>query len=245
MPFPQKLYRVTNSNISNSTVRTFSSFLPLFTHLIARLSHRRRLENIRFRVFFFGDFNVSDLHRAFECEALRFPPQPGIEAAEETIGFRVPQVRCKLRLNYINRGEQNEKTAYSKARLARACKLFIVHGGGAALAACGKTETPEPTETPLPAPAVQTAAPETVKRTRGGEALVKAVSDKTGKAFGSVKIAFDACCVALAVALSFILCGEILEVREGTLVAALLTGVFVNLFGRLFTSFGNAESPAV
>ena len=73
----------------------------------------------------------------------------------------------------------------------------------------------------------------------------KAVSDKTGKAFGSVKIAFDACCVALAVALSFILCGEILEVREGTLVAALLTGVFVNLFGRLFTSFGNAESPAV
>ena len=245
MPFPQKLYRVTNSNISNSTVRTFSSFLPLFTHLIARLSHRRRLENVRFRVFFFGDFNVSDLHRAFECEALRFPPQPGIEAAEETIGFRVPQVRCKLRLNYINRGEQNEKTAYSKARLARACKLFIVHGGGAALAACGKTETPEPTETPLPAPAVQTAAPETVKRTRGGEALVKAVSDKTGKAFGSVKIAFDACCVALAVALSFILCGEILEVREGTLVAALLTGVFVNLFGRLFTSFGNAESPAV
>ena len=236
---------MTNSNISNSTVRTFSSFLPLFTHLISRLSHRRRLENIRFRVFFFGDFNVSDLHRAFECEALRFPPQPGIEAAEETIGFRVPQVRCKLRLNYINRGEQNEKTAYSKARLARACKLFIVHGGGAALAACGKTETPEPTETPLPAPAVQTAAPETVKRTRGGERRVKAVSDKTGKAFGSVKIAFDACCVALAVALSFILCGEILEVREGTLVAALLTGVFVNLFGRLFTSFGNAESPAV
>ena len=236
---------MTNSNISNSTVRTFSSFLPLFTHLIARLSHRRRLENIRFRVFFFGDFNVSDLHRAFECEALRFPPQPGVEAAEETIGFRVPQVRCKLRLNYINRGEQNEKTAYSKARLARACKLFIVHGGGAALAACGKTETPEPTETPLPAPAVQTAAPETVKRTRGGKRRVKAVSDKTGKAFGSVKIAFDACCVALAVALSFILCGEILEVREGTLVAALLTGVFVNLFGRLFTSFGNAESPAV
>ena len=29
-----------------------------------------------------------------------------------------------------------------------------------------------------------------------GEALVKAVSDKTGKAFGSMKIAFDACCVA-------------------------------------------------
>lgn len=78
-----------------------------------------------------------------------------------------------------------------------------------------------------------------------GEALVKAVSDKTGKAFGSMKIAFDACCVALAVALSFILCGEILEVREGTLVAALLTGVFVNLFGRLFASGKNAESNAV
>ncbi len=78
-----------------------------------------------------------------------------------------------------------------------------------------------------------------------GEALVKAVSDKTGRAFGSVKIAFDACCVVLAVALSFVLCGEILEVREGTLVAALLTGVFVNLFGRLFASTENAESTAV
>ena len=78
-----------------------------------------------------------------------------------------------------------------------------------------------------------------------GEALVKAVSDKTGKAFGSMKIAFDACCVALAVAQSFILCGEILEVREGTLVAALLTGVFVNLFGRLFASGKNEESTAV
>ena len=42
-----------------------------------------------------------------------------------------------------------------------------------ALAACGKTETPELTETPLPAPAVQTAAPETVKRTRGGKRRVK------------------------------------------------------------------------
>lgn len=31
------------------------------------------------------------------------------------------------------------------------------------LAACGKTETPKPTETPLPPPAVQTAAPEAVK----------------------------------------------------------------------------------
>lgn len=78
-----------------------------------------------------------------------------------------------------------------------------------------------------------------------GEALVKAVSDKTGKAFGSMKIAFDACCVALAVTLSFILCGEILEVREGTLIAALLTGVFVNLFGRLFASGKNEESTAV
>ena len=150
---------MTNSNISNSTVRTFSSF---FTHVYAPYCPSFASKKTRkhpFSGLFFGDFNVSDLHRAFECEALRFPPQPGIEAAEETIGFRVPQVRCKLRLNYINRGEQNEKTAYSKARLARACKLFIVHGGGAALAACGKTETPEPTETPLPAPSAKPAAP--------------------------------------------------------------------------------------
>lgn len=47
-----------------------------------------------------------------------------------------------------------------------------------------------------------------------GEALVKAVSYKTGKAFGSMKIAFDAGCVVLAVILSLVLCGRILEVRE-------------------------------
>lgn len=78
-----------------------------------------------------------------------------------------------------------------------------------------------------------------------GEALVKAVSDKTGHAFGSVKIGFDASCVALAVALSFVLCGRILEVREGTLAAALLTGVFVNLFGRLFAGAKSAEKTGV
>ena len=78
-----------------------------------------------------------------------------------------------------------------------------------------------------------------------GEALVKAVSDKTGHAFGSVKIGFDASCVALAVALSFVLCDRILEVREGTLAAALLTGVFVNLFGRLFAGAKIAEKTGV
>ena len=77
-----------------------------------------------------------------------------------------------------------------------------------------------------------------------GEALVKAVSYKTGKAFGSMKIAFDAGCVVLAVILSLVLCGRILEVREGTLAAALLTGVFINLFGRLMPAHRSAESAA-
>lgn len=77
-----------------------------------------------------------------------------------------------------------------------------------------------------------------------GEALVKVVSYKTGFAFGSMKIAFDAACVVLAAVLSLALCGRILEVREGTLAAALLTGVFINLFGRLMPVHRSAESAA-
>ena len=67
-----------------------------------------------------------------------------------------------------------------------------------------------------------------------GEAFVKAVSDTIKKDFGSVKICFDILCVVSSLIISLILCsGTIVGTREGTVIAALLTGVCVKLFSRL------------
>lgn len=66
-----------------------------------------------------------------------------------------------------------------------------------------------------------------------GEAFVKAVSDRTGHNFGNVKIAFDVGCVVLAAGLSLLLFrGQIIGVREGTVISALLTGLVVKFFVR-------------
>lgn len=64
-----------------------------------------------------------------------------------------------------------------------------------------------------------------------GEAFVKAVSDVVNKSFGNVKIAFDVSCVILAVLLSLLFFDfRIVGVREGTVIAAVLTGMTVKLF---------------
>lgn len=64
-----------------------------------------------------------------------------------------------------------------------------------------------------------------------GEAFVKAISDQTGKAFGNVKIAFDVSCVILAIILSMIFFDlKIIGTREGTILAALLTGTMVKWY---------------
>lgn len=67
-----------------------------------------------------------------------------------------------------------------------------------------------------------------------GEAFVKAVSDTLHKKFGNVKIMFDISCVILSVILSLIFFDfKIVGTREGTLIAAVLTGLFVKLFMKL------------
>ncbi len=67
-----------------------------------------------------------------------------------------------------------------------------------------------------------------------GEAFVKAISDTANKNFGNVKICFDISCVVFSVILSLIFFDwKIVGTREGTLVAALFTGISVKLFTRL------------
>lgn len=69
-----------------------------------------------------------------------------------------------------------------------------------------------------------------------GEGLVKAISDVSGMKFGNVKVGFDLSIVALAVALSLVFFGQVYGVREGTLIAAILTGLVVKLFTKMMST---------
>ncbi len=62
-----------------------------------------------------------------------------------------------------------------------------------------------------------------------GEYFVHVASRRFRREFGSVKIMFDVSLVIIAIGCSWILAGRVDGVREGTLVAALLTGPLVRL----------------
>lgn len=69
-----------------------------------------------------------------------------------------------------------------------------------------------------------------------GEAFVKAISDTLNKNFGNVKICFDIFCVVLSILLSLLFFnGAVVGTREGTIISAFLTGVFVRLFTKLLS----------
>lgn len=66
-----------------------------------------------------------------------------------------------------------------------------------------------------------------------GEAFVNVVAGKLNKNFGNVKTVFDFCCVSLAVILSLIFFNFRIEgVREGTVLAVILTGTTVKLISK-------------
>lgn len=70
-----------------------------------------------------------------------------------------------------------------------------------------------------------------------GEAFIKAISDKSGKNFGNIKIGFDICNVILSLILSMVLFnGVIIGIREGTVIAAVFTGIVVKFFIRVLNA---------
>lgn len=70
-----------------------------------------------------------------------------------------------------------------------------------------------------------------------GEAFVKAVADTLNKNFGNVKICLDVFYVALSILLSLLFFnGTVVGTREGTIISAFLTGVFVKFFTKLLNS---------
>lgn len=67
------------------------------------------------------------------------------------------------------------------------------------------------------------------------EAFIKAISDTTGKQFGNLKIAFDCACVVLTILLSLIFFDFTVKgTREGTIFAAIFTGMVVKFFQSKF-----------
>lgn len=69
-----------------------------------------------------------------------------------------------------------------------------------------------------------------------GEAFVKAISDTIHKDFGNIKICFDVLCVISSVILSFIFFGKLEGTREGTIIAALCTGLAIKLWIKLLNN---------
>lgn len=66
-----------------------------------------------------------------------------------------------------------------------------------------------------------------------GEAFVKAISDTIHRDFGKIKTIFDISCVAVAVLLSLLFFNFTIEgTREGTIIAAFLTGSIVGMFSK-------------
>lgn len=63
-----------------------------------------------------------------------------------------------------------------------------------------------------------------------GEGFVKAVSIKSKKDFGNMKVVFDVSLVILSVVTSLIFFGKISGVREGTIIAALISGFIIRFF---------------
>ncbi|NLT26121.1 MAG: YitT family protein [Microbacteriaceae bacterium] len=65
-----------------------------------------------------------------------------------------------------------------------------------------------------------------------GDGISAAISQVTGREFGSVKIVIDSLLVATAAVLSLVLLGGLVGVREGTFVSAFLVGYVVRLLQR-------------
>ena len=71
-----------------------------------------------------------------------------------------------------------------------------------------------------------------------GEGVVRAISQVSGKRFGTVKVYFDVTLIVIAVALSFLFFGKLNGIGVGTVVSALTVGKFVNIIDRRLPLIG-------
>ncbi len=64
------------------------------------------------------------------------------------------------------------------------------------------------------------------------DGIVLAYCERTGVRFSNAKFGFDCICVTLSIAFSLLFLGRITSVREGTVLAALLTGKLIGVFAK-------------
>lgn len=67
-----------------------------------------------------------------------------------------------------------------------------------------------------------------------GEAMNRAISQVTGKAYESVKIFFDICYITLAAIISLSFLGRVEGVREGSVIAAVLVGLIIKMLNGIW-----------
>lgn len=65
-----------------------------------------------------------------------------------------------------------------------------------------------------------------------GEALVKAISIRTGKDFGFIKVIFDISLVVISIIISLIFFHKVVGVREGTIIAAVISGFIIRFYNK-------------
>lgn len=76
-----------------------------------------------------------------------------------------------------------------------------------------------------------------------GEALVRAISERYNLPFPKVKVVFDSTLTVVAAIVALFVFHRLNGVREGTVVAALLVGRLVGLFGKLWPSPAPSQEP--
>jgi uncharacterized membrane protein YczE len=76
----------------------------------------------------------------------------------------------------------------------------------------------------------------------GPEAFIRAVSDRTHIKFGTLKSIFDISNMLLAAISSAVIFHKLYGVREGTVFAAIFTGVFVNIYTKIVDRIKNLEN---
>lgn len=67
-----------------------------------------------------------------------------------------------------------------------------------------------------------------------GEGLVRALSIVTKVRYGTVKVAFDVTLMVIATICSFIFFGRLNGIGIGTIISAIIVGLFINAINKLF-----------
>lgn len=78
-----------------------------------------------------------------------------------------------------------------------------------------------------------------------GDAFVRAIAKVTNKEYGNVRVISDISMTIIAGILCFIFLHSLQEVREGTIIAALITGNIVKIFTKKFKALTYVLLPEI